>query len=130
MGHPNEGVLRKGYAAFNTGDMDGVRETFAEDIVWHAAGRSPLSGDYKGIDEVFGFFGKLMTTYDQPPQIELHDVLANDEHGVALVRATSKRGGKEHVSLATHVFHLKDGKATEFWDCPHDAYGDDEFINS
>lgn len=130
MGHPNEEVLRKGYSAFNSGDMDAVRETFAEDIVWHIGGRSPLSGDYKGIEEVLGFFGKLTQSFDQPPQIDIHDVLANDEHGVVLISATSKRGGKERTALSTHVFHLKDGKATEFWDCPVDAYGDDEFITS
>lgn len=131
MGHPNEKTVRKGYAAFNSGDMDTIRETFADDIIWHVGGRTELAGDYKGMDEVFAFFGKLMGLFDQPPQLELHDVLAKDEHAVALVSSTIKRGGKERTSLSAHVFHInKDGKATEFWDCPVDAYGDDEFVNS
>jgi ketosteroid isomerase-like protein len=51
MAHPNEEVLKKGYAAFNSGDMDAVRETFADDIVWHVSGTTELAGDYKGLDE-------------------------------------------------------------------------------
>jgi uncharacterized protein len=130
MAHPNEELIRTGYAAFNKGDMDTIRETFGEGIVWHITGRSELAGDYKGIDEVLGFFGKLIGMFDSPPQLELHDVLANDEHAVALVKATSTKGGKTRNSDAVHLFHVKDGKATEFWDHPLDIYGDDEFIAS
>src|SRR5438094_6380057 len=36
-----------------------VREIFAPDIKWHTGGRNPLSGDLKGVDEVFANFGKL-----------------------------------------------------------------------
>lgn len=130
MAHPNEALVKKGYKAFAEGDMATLTELFAEDIVWHNAGRSALSGDYKGRDEVFGFFGKLMEVFDAPPQLELHDVLANDEHGVAVVMATSKKKGKTRMSHSVHLFHIKDGRVTEFWDHPMDAYGDDEFVNS
>jgi ketosteroid isomerase-like protein len=130
MAHPNEELVRKGYEAFNTGDMDTIRETFDPNIVWHIGGRSDLAGDYKGVDEVLGFFGKIIGMFDAPPQLELHDVLANDEHAVALIKSTSKKGGKSRTSEAVHLFHVKDGKATEFWDHPLDMYGDDEFLAS
>ena len=130
MAHPNEEILRKGYEAFNSGDMDAVRETFADDIQWHVAGTTELAGDYKGLDEVFQFFGKFIGMFDTPPQLELHDVLANDEHAVALTKSKASKGGKTRESTAVHVFHVKDGKATEFWGHPFDAHGDDDFINS
>ena len=36
MGHPNEDLIRRGYDAFSSGDMDTLRELFHPDIVWHA----------------------------------------------------------------------------------------------
>jgi uncharacterized protein len=46
MGHPNEDLIRRGYDAFSSGDMDTLRELFHPDIVWHAPGRSQLAGDH------------------------------------------------------------------------------------
>jgi ketosteroid isomerase-like protein len=54
--HPNATLLRAGYDAFATGDMAALDALFADDVVWHVAGRSPLSGEHKGKGEVFGTF--------------------------------------------------------------------------
>ena len=127
--HPNVALMRKGYGAYETGDLDLLRDLFAPDIKWHVGGRSPLAGEYNGIDEVFGFFGKILEMTGGQTKLELHDVLANDEHAVALVTATNGRNGKTRTSNDVHVFHLKDGRVTEFWDAPIDRYGDDEFFS-
>ena len=51
MAHPNEDRFRAGYKAFQAGDMEALRnEYFSQDVVWHASGRNPLAGDYKGLD--------------------------------------------------------------------------------
>jgi len=125
--HPNVDLLRKGYAAYSTGDMDTITELFAEDILWHVAGRSPISGDYKGRDAVFGFFGKLMELSNGTSKLEVHDILANDDHGVALVTGTGTRGDKSFRGQDVHTFHMRDGKVVEFWDSPLDQYEADEF---
>ena len=54
MAHPNEELVRKGYDAFNRGDVDTLRELFDPEIVWHFPGRSPLAGDHRGPDAVVG----------------------------------------------------------------------------
>jgi len=128
--HPNAALLRKGYDAFSKGDMETIRGIFAEDIRWHITGDSSLSGDYKGIDEVFGFFGKLATEMDGGLSLKLHDILANDEHAVALIDSTSTRKGQSRNSRAVHIWHVQGGKAVEFWDSPLDQAGDDAFLNS
>jgi len=47
VAHPNEQRFRDGYAAFQRGDLDALRnDFFTEDIVWHSPGRDPLSGDF------------------------------------------------------------------------------------
>ena len=83
MGHPNEAVIRKGYEAFSKGDIETLQnEVLTDDIVWHFPGRNPLSGDYKGISEVLGFFGQLGERSGGTFQATLEDVFANDERGV------------------------------------------------
>ncbi|HET6907858.1 MAG TPA: nuclear transport factor 2 family protein [Mycobacteriales bacterium] len=125
--HPNVELLRKGYAAYSTGDVGVLNDLFADDIVWHIAGRSQLSGDYHGRDQVFGFFGKLMELSGGTSKIEVHDVLANDEHGVALVTGSGTRDGKSFSGLDVHTFHIRDGQVVEFWDSPVDQYEADAF---
>jgi ketosteroid isomerase-like protein len=60
MSHPNEDLLRKGYAAFVEGDLDTVMGLFTDDIKWHVPGSNPLAGDYTGKEEIGAFFGKFM----------------------------------------------------------------------
>jgi ketosteroid isomerase-like protein len=125
--HPNLDLLRRGYAAYDSGDMDTINELFADDVVWHVAGRSPLSGDYQGKDRVFGFFARLQELSEGTSKVEVHDLLANDEHGVAVVTESATRGGQNHEGRATHVFHLREGQVTEFWDAQTNQYEADEF---
>ena len=125
--HPNLDLLRRGYAAYGSGDMDTINELFADDIVWHIAGRSPLAGDYSGKEQVFGFFAKFQEMSDGTSKVEVHDMLANDTHGVALVTESGARSERSHQGHATHVFHVTDGKVTEFWDAQTDQYAADEF---
>ncbi len=54
----NAEVVRRGYAAFNTADMDTLTELIDENASWHTPGRSPIAGDYRGRDAVFGQFGR------------------------------------------------------------------------
>ena len=127
MPHANEDLLRRGYEAFARGDMETIRALFGPDILWHAPGKSPFSGDYKGVDEVLQFFARLMEESDGTFRLEIHDVLANEEHGVALVKTSAQRRGRSLSSNDAHVFHLEGGKVTEFWGHPGDQYAIDEF---
>lgn len=112
--HPNVELLRKGYAAFSAGDMEGVSALFSDDIVWHSPGSSPLAGDFSGKERVFELFAKLMQLTEGTFRQEVHDLLANDEHGVALVN-TSWEKPRPFSGRSVHVLHLKDGTVTEFW---------------
>ena len=100
---------------------------FDENIVWHVPGRSPLAGDYKGHAEVTAFFGKIFELSGGSFKLELHDVLANDEHAVVLSRQTGERAGKRLDQNSVDVWHIKNGKATEFWGLTVDPYLEDEF---
>jgi ketosteroid isomerase-like protein len=127
MAHPNEENLRKAYEAFGRGEIDGVMALLADDIQWHVPGQSPVAGDYSGKEEVGGFFMKLMELSEGTFRVDVHDVLANDEHAVGLVKLTAKRDGKSLDVNDVHVWHVRDGRFSEFWGQLHDQYAWDEF---
>jgi uncharacterized protein len=115
MAHANEDLLRRGYAAYNSGDMDTVQTLFADDIVWHAEGSNQLTGEYRGFPEIMGFFGKVMELTGGTFRGEVHDVLANDTHGVVLVTFHAERDGQKVALRSADIWHLADGKVTEHW---------------
>jgi ketosteroid isomerase-like protein len=127
VAHPNEGLVRKGFAAFQGGDMATLSELLADDVVWHAAGRSQLSGDFHGKEAVFGTFQKAFELTGGSLKLEIHDMLANDTHVVALVHAEAEHEGKKLDDNGVQVFHVSNGKVTEQWLQPGDVYASDEF---
>jgi len=127
MAHPNEDLVRRGYAAFGSGDMATLGELFADDLVWHVGGRNSITGDYKGKNEVFGLFARLAEETAGTLRLDIHDALANDEHAVALVKSTGQRAGKSLDDNGVQIFHVRDGKVTESWFHSADQYASDEF---
>jgi uncharacterized protein len=128
MTHANVETVRQGYAAFSRGDLDALRRVFfAPDVIWHYAGKSQLAGHYHGVDEVIGWLGRSFELSGGTLTVELHDVVGNDEHVVALVTVRAARNGKHLFDQGVQVFHLDGGKATQAWLLPGDLYTNDEF---
>jgi ketosteroid isomerase-like protein len=127
MAHPNEEIVRRGYEAFLSGDMAAMDELLADDIVWHAPGHNQMAGDFRGKEAVMAQFAKVFELTGGNFQLEMHDVLANDEHVVVLARATGKIGDRTLDDRGVQLFHVKDGKATEQWLYPGDQHATDEF---
>jgi ketosteroid isomerase-like protein len=91
------------------------------------AGRSPFAGGYTGMAEVLGWLGRSAEVSGGTLRVELHDVIGNDDHVVALVNVRAEREGKTLDDNSVQVFHVKDGKVTEVWTHPADVYVEDEF---
>jgi uncharacterized protein len=129
MANPNEELLRRGYEAFAAGDIEGVLAVFADDIAWHVGGESLISGDYDGHQEVLGFLGRLVEITGGTFRLDVHDVLANDTHGVALATAYAQRGDRTLDMRQVQMWHLAGGKATEFWTFAEDSAELDQFFS-
>jgi uncharacterized protein len=125
----NIASLRKGYEAFQTGNLDLLRdELFAPDIVWHEPGRHQTSGDYRGIDAVIANFLKSFELTDGTFKVEVHDILGSDDHAVALGTVSAQRNGKSLSEPYAHVCHFRDGKLSEAWIVDYDLHTVDEFF--
>ena len=125
--HPNLVSARRGYQAFADGDLATVSQLLDDNIVWHVGGNNTLSGDYEGKEAVLSFFGRLMQETGGSFKSDIHDMLANDDHGVALVTQSATRGGTSIEGPVVQVFHMRDGKMTEFWTFARDQSALDEF---
>jgi ketosteroid isomerase-like protein len=111
--HPNVALYRKAMDAASQGDPGGLADVLADDVVWHQIGAPPLRGRQAVIDSMSG-----MEAVDF--DIDVHDVLANDEHLIGLVNAHVKIGDEEFSYRTAEIAHVVDGKVTERW-----AFSDD-----
>lgn len=126
MVHPNADLVRKGFDAFGAGDMATLDAIMADDVAWHAPGGGVIAGDFVGKEAVFGSFALIPQETDAFSQ-EIHAILADDEHAVALVNATATRRGTTATLAQVFVFHVEDGKAKEVWVTSLDQAAADAF---
>ena len=113
--HPNVEVWRKGHAAFSSRDMDSIRRYLAEDVTYHVPGSNPLSGDHVGLQAVLDFLAQGVVKTGGTLKVEPHEVMATDDHVVALVKISATRDGRQFSYNGVNVYHVKDGKLTEAW---------------
>jgi ketosteroid isomerase-like protein len=130
MAHPNEEVARSATEALSKGDMEAFLSLHTDDTVVHFPSRGPMAGDHRGKDGVAQMFQRQMQILDSPPQIENHDILANDDHVVVLNKTRGTRGGKTLEQNQVVVMHIKGGKIAEVWLHFSDQQAMDEMASS
>jgi ketosteroid isomerase-like protein len=125
--HPNAELFRRGYTAFQSGDLDTVRSLFTPDIEWTTPGRNRFAGVRRGVDEVINLFVQQMQETNGTFHVDVHDILANDEHAVALATVSGERNGKKLSDRYSHVVHIKNGRVAESWILDENPDAVDEF---
>lgn len=121
---------RRGFEAFDKGDLDTIRELLDPDVVWHVSGRSRFARDYRGIDDLFGnFFAPIISETGGTLKNEVHDILASDKHVIVLFTQRAERQGKKLEARFAQISHNRDGKVTEAWFLTDDAYALDDFYS-
>ncbi len=123
-------TIQRGYELFNSGNIEGLADIVAEDAVWHVGGRNRLSGEKRGRDTIFAYFGQIGELTGGTFRAELHDVIAGEEHAVGLHTSTGERDGRRLSVHTVLVFHLRDGMVAEAWEHYDDSRAFDEFIDS
>ncbi|HET9260033.1 MAG TPA: nuclear transport factor 2 family protein [Acidimicrobiia bacterium] len=117
--HPNVTAARAMFEAFDAQDLETIRANMAEDVKWHMIGGETVVG--------LEALAQMMAAAEGDFRIEteVHDIVGNDEHVIALVNATAIAGDQTFSYRTAEIAHVKDGKVTERW-----AFSDDtEAIN-
>jgi hypothetical protein len=125
--HPNVVLIRKGFAAFNAGDVATLSQIMAKDCVQHMPGNNRFSGDHKGLENILAMYGQMAELTDGSMHVELESVYANDHRAVALYRETATRGSKKSDERRALIFEIVGGKAMDMEDVGLDGKVDDEF---
>lgn len=114
--HPNAATLRAAAEEMErSGDMMSQMDLLDDNIVWHEIGSDqPIRGK-QALGERFAGMPEGASI-----KTETHDIVANDEHAIALVTATATMGDQELVYRTAEIYHMRDGKITERW-----AFSDD-----
>jgi uncharacterized protein len=93
MEHLNAVAYRRTADAFRARDSEALAQLIANDVIWHVPGNSPLAGEIHGLDALFRWFERLHQVTKGTFTLREHDVLATDDHVVALSDMSSERDG-------------------------------------
>lgn len=106
-GEQNIEQAKRGYAAFDSGDVQTALEDIADDVEWIVPGESAISCTYNGKEEVLGLFGKLAEKgFSQREQYWFSD----DERVVLLKEVTLDGQQSDAVDVLTY----RDGKLVKY----------------
>jgi ketosteroid isomerase-like protein len=124
----NAAIIRRGYEAFNAGDMETLTELFDENASWHTPGRSPIAGDHQGREAAFAQFARYGGETGGTFKADLQQVFTADDGRVIGVHHNSaERNGKQLDTGCCLVFELKDGRVVDGREHFFDLYNWDEF---
>jgi ketosteroid isomerase-like protein len=109
--HPNENGIRRVFAAFLGGDKRALFDVIAADAVWLVPGTAPVARVYDGRSQIFELFKETRRLTDGSYRSELKWSLGDDEHAVALYRATGRRPDGRTLDLdQLLMIDLRDGR--------------------
>lgn len=121
-------VVRAGYEAFNTADVNALMQLFDESASWHTPGRSPIAGDYIGRDAVFGQFGRYGGDTEGTFRAELLHVVSGDNgRAVGIHHNTATRNDRSLDVFCCIEFEIADGRVMSGREHFFDLYAWDEF---
>lgn len=117
MPRRNEKLLAELYEKFGKGDLPGVLAMCDDGTVFEVPGAAPFSGTYT--KQTFpDLIGQVMQisggTFGEKPV----DIIANDEHGVAILEHWLERDGKRIEYRTDHIWRIRDGKFTGWFERP------------
>ncbi|MEX2420596.1 MAG: nuclear transport factor 2 family protein [Actinomycetota bacterium] len=128
--HPNAAATRAAIEAFSKGDFETMVASLADDVVWHIPGSNRFAGEFRGKAAVVEQFRSREEAGVRTSIDEIHDVVGNDEHVVALVRVGVSSADDSTSSNSVWVMHVADGKMLEFWGANDNQAGIDRVFGS
>ena len=126
--HPNVARARQALAAFAAGDIESYKQFFADDVAWHVSGHHPLSGTYRGKEELFEYFARIRELTGGSLRVETDRILADAGHVGIFARVTAQRDGRNlDVKMAQALHVSPEGNWTEYWALSDDQEAVDAF---
>jgi ketosteroid isomerase-like protein len=122
-------VMGRYAEAVRRGDWAAAYGCFAEDVVGHVPGRSPLAGELRGREAAIAYIEAARAkSRGADVEVELLDRLWSDERVLLLVRERfAREEGPVEIARA-NVYTVRDGAIAEVWIFEGDQYAVDELV--
>ena len=113
----NTDIVQLGYEKFGSGDIEGLLQLFADDILWQVpeVENAPFTGVRQGLDETAEFF-KQLSENETFTRFEPLEFIAQNDKVVVLgeLAATVTSSGRSYETPWVHIFTVREGKVVEF----------------
>ena len=110
-------IVRKGYEAFVSGDMETLMALYNDDAVHVVPGSSRVSGAHKGKDSIVALYGTLFELTNGTLRIQLEHVLSNGGDQVVAIHTSSmEMEGETYTQTEVLLFTFANGKVAEIQD--------------
>jgi ketosteroid isomerase-like protein len=108
-------MARRALEALGDGDVAPLSGLVAADVIWHVPGVHRFAGEFRGRDELVELFERMSAETVRTAFEEIHAVVGDEEHVVALIRATlhAPRGTVPMRSVV--VLHFDGDAVAEGW---------------
>jgi hypothetical protein len=127
MEHPHAERARTVLSEVSGGNVDALSDHITDDIVWHVGGEHPLSGDYRGRDEVMNYHRRVADLTGGTLRLEPIDVLASDRHLGIFLKASAGGDSTLDTTMVEAIRLDENGKWAEFWALADDQSGVDAY---
>ena len=115
----NTRLVQQAYQSIQAADIQALLNSYAEDVQWQLPEMEnvPFAGMWQGREAVGQFFSKVFVVQDVV-EFEPEENIAQGDKVVVLGRflMRMKATGKDFGSDWTHVWTVKDGKVTRFYE--------------
>ena len=111
------------YKALASGDLNQVKEYWAENMRWLVPGHHPLAGWYEGLDGFFGFMTEVGKLSGISFRMDPITIMTNDEYSADVTHNLGFRAGFDETTAkvpftkldinVVHVLRWENGKVVE-----------------
>jgi ketosteroid isomerase-like protein len=109
-------VMRRYLQTVQRGDWPAAFGFFADDVVLHAPGRSPLAGEHRGRQAVERYLtDALARSHTAGVEVELVDILASEERVALVVRERFHLPDGDVEIRRANLYRLAGERITEVW---------------
>ena len=100
--------VMEAYNSLASGDINRIKQYWADDMVWQVPGHNELSGWYYSLDEFLAFMGKVGELSDHSFNMQpvAGKVLVTGDYSVDLTRNRGHRKGQPHKTMDIEVAHV------------------------
>jgi ketosteroid isomerase-like protein len=112
MSRENVERVRRGFAAYNRGDLDGALKMWAPDAIWDwSNSRGFDAGVFRGRDEIRAFWHRFRAAFEEV-RFELVDVLEVEDDQLIVENVAFMRGrdGIEVQARSAWLITTRDGE--------------------